>query len=433
MRGTRERLSPFLAVAVALTLVAGACGGGDDAAEDGDGTDTTEGADTGGVAAEPGPGFDGSTIRVGLIVPVTGPGVVVGTPLTDGAKVYFDHVNDELGGVAGRYQVEVVTADDPTPPATTVQAYTSIKDDVVMIGQVVNTPATNAVLPLLERDGLVAATAHLDSAFLREQHILTTGAPYEIQAINAMSYWQDHGGEGQSACVAYVDEPYFEVGLDGVEYAADQMGFDVAEVVPIEPGSQDWATPIQALEGCDMVYLASTAIEAGGLVGAAAMAGFTPQWIGQAPTFGKSLVAGPLGDYLREHFWVAAEGPAWGDESVAGMAQMLRHVQRYAPDQQPDPVFSLGYARAWAVHQVLEKAVELGDLSRPGIVEAMNSIDTLEFGGLVGDYRYGLPDDRDPPRGSTIFQVDPEVPGGLSALSDVNYASDAARSYRFEP
>ncbi|HEX6424133.1 MAG TPA: ABC transporter substrate-binding protein [Acidimicrobiales bacterium] len=319
MRRIHERLFRLLALAFALTLLAGACSGDDEAAEDGDGRKSTDGTDTGG-----------------------------------------------------------------------------------------------------------------DSAFLREQHILTTGAPYEIQAINAMRYWQDHGGEGQSACVAYLNEPYFQVGLDGVEYAAAQMGFEVAEVVVLGQGTQDWATPIQALQGCDMVYLASTSVETRGLLGAAAMAQFAPQWIGQAPTFAGSLVASPLGGYLQENFWLAAEGPAWGDESVEGMAQVLRHVQRYVPDQQPELLLSLGYARAWAVHQVLEKAVEMGDLSRPSIVEAMNSIDTLEFGGLLGDYQYGPPDEREPPRCSTIFQIDPDVPGGLSALSDVNFTSDAAESYRFE-
>lgn len=432
MRRIHERPFRLLALALALTLLAGACGGDDDAAEDGDSRQTTEDADTGGTAVEPGPGFDGNTIRLGVILPLTGPEAGFLKPLTDGMRVYFDHVNDELGGVAGRYQVELVTADDPSRPATTVAAYNGIKDDVVMIAQVLDTPATNAVLPLLKRDGLVAGTVHFDSAFLREQHILTTGAPYEIQAINAMRYWQDHGGEGQAACVAYRDDPYFEVGLEGVEYAADQMGFEVAEVVVFEKGNQDWATPIQALQGCDMVYLASTAFETGGLLGAAAAAQFTPQWIGQLPTFASSLVAGPLGGYLQENFWLAGEGPAWGDESVEGMAQMLRRVQRYAPGQQPELLLSLGYARAWAVHQVLEKAVEMGNLSRPGVVEAMNSIDTLEFGGLLGDYRYGPPDEREPPRGSTIFQIDTDAPGGLSALSDINFTSDPAKSYRFE-
>ena len=38
---------------------------------------------------------------------------------------------------------------------------------------------------------------------------------------------------------------------------------------------------------------------------------------------------------------------------------------------------------------MLEKAVELGDLSHDGIVKAANAIDTIKVGGLFGDYTYG--------------------------------------------
>jgi hypothetical protein len=80
---------------------------------------------------------------------------------------------------------------------------------------------------------------------------------------------------------------------------------------------------------------------------------------------------------------------------------------------------------------VLEAAVANGDLSREGIIEAMNGIETLTFDGLTGDYPYGAPEDRDPPRASTIFSVDPEAPGGLRVL-EADVVSEAAENYEFE-
>jgi len=80
---------------------------------------------------------------------------------------------------------------------------------------------------------------------------------------------------------------------------------------------------------------------------------------------------------------------------------------------------------------VLEAAVAAGDLSREGIVNAMNSIDTLTFDGLTGDYPYGAPEDRDPPRGSTIFGVDGDKPAGLG-LIEGDIVSAAAEAFVFE-
>ena len=98
------------------------------------------------------------------------------------------------------------------------------------------------------------------------------------------------------------------------------------------------------------------------------------------------------------------------------MSELLRIKDTYAPSQEPDVYFNFGYIQAKAVHALLEKAVELGDLSHEGIIEAMDSLDELEFDGLLGEYGWGAPDDRNPPRANSIFEVDPNKPIGLGLL-----------------
>ena len=65
-----------------------------------------------------------------------------------------------------------------------------------------------------------------------------------------------------------------------------------------------------------------------------------------------------------------------------------------------------------------------------GIVKAANALSSIKVGGLLGDYTWGKPADRNPPRSSTVFQVDPSTPGGLKGLK-VNFSSDAAKKYDF--
>lgn len=422
-----SKLFRLLALFFVLTLLAAACGRDDDEAEP-EGEEGTEAAEL-----QPGPGFDGTTITVGIVTPQTGPVTIIGDPLTRGNEVYFEYVNEELGGVGGQYPIETLAVDSRYDPTTGVQQYNAIKDQVVMFAQLLGTPIVNAALEQLKADNIIAAPASLDAFWVREQNLLPIGGPYQIQAINAMSwYLTEGGGEGSTICFAGHDDPYGDAGLEGMEFASAELDFEIAVEARFSSTDTDFTAPVQQLQAaqCEAVFLTATPTTAGGIVGKAATSGFAPQWIGQSPTWIGAFTASPLLPYLQENFVLAAEGTEWGDTSIEGMRQMLEHVEAYAPDQQPDIYFTFGYAQAWAVHQLLEQAVELGDLSREGMIEAINSIETLSFGDLFGDYPYGAPEDRDPPRRSSIFSVDPAAPGGLSLVVG-GIESDAAQAYVF--
>jgi ABC-type branched-subunit amino acid transport system substrate-binding protein len=143
------------------------------------------------------------------------------------------------------------------------------------------------------------------------------------------------------------------------------------------------------------------------------------------------LGGGDLRPYLEANVWVAAVGYEWGDTTVEGMVNMIAHQEQYRPDQAPTYYFTFGYFQAMAVHQLLERAVERGDLSREGIIEAMNSLEVLTFEGLVGDYGYGPPEERVPATVSTVFKVNMEKPFGLEALR-TNFSTPEAESFEFD-
>ncbi|MGH9031267.1 MAG: ABC transporter substrate-binding protein, partial [Acidimicrobiia bacterium] len=128
-----QRWSRLVALLGILVLVAVACGRDDD--DDGGATD---GGDDGEVSAVA--GFDGETIRVGAITPQSGPAAVIGNPLTAGNQLFFQALNEEEGGIAGRYPVEIEIADSRYEPPTAVQVYNGMKDDVVMLVQLLGTP-----------------------------------------------------------------------------------------------------------------------------------------------------------------------------------------------------------------------------------------------------------------------------------------------------
>ena len=396
-------------------------------------TTTTEAAPAPPPEPTPVPGFDGSTIRVGVLSDLTGPAGIIGVPLTAGGQVYYDYINSQ-GGIAGRYMIETDEQDHQYMPPTALQAYNSIKDDVVLIGQLLGTPITNAVLESLKQDNIVAAPASLDSFWVREQNLLPIGSPYQIQAINGLDWWINEGGGNvnQTYCTFVQDDPYGEAGQEGVEFAAAELGFTVTETARYVSGDADFSAQIQQLSnaGCEVVYFVALPQVTGGALGVAASTGFAPTWISASPTWVNILALSPLAEYLQQTMIIVGEGSTWGDTDVEGMGPMLERLAEFAPDQGPDYYFTFGYLQAHAVVQVLEAAVANGDLSRQGIIDAMNSLGEVSFEGLGGNYFYGAPADRIPSTENTIFKVNPAVPNGVEA-EVVGYEASFASDFAF--
>jgi ABC-type branched-subunit amino acid transport system substrate-binding protein len=412
--------------AVAAVVLLTACGGAGGNAGGG-------GGGTGGAPAKT-PGFDGTTIKLGVLTPLSGPVAVIGNPLTAGNKVYFDHINS-TGGIAGKYKVELVQEDTQYKPDVTVQQYQKIKGQVVAFTQVLGTAPTLAVLKLLKADGGIAAPASLDALWVREENLLPVGGPYQVQAINAVDYFLSEGG-GSTAdpiCSMIQDDAYGNAGQSGLDFVAQRKGFAIANTQRFKAGTADYTGAIQTLAGagCKMVFLVATPSDAGKIWGTAAQMSFPGKWIGQSPNWTGALAKAPFVSYLQSNVLMVADGTEWGDPNVPGMKDMVERAKKYAPNQEPDYYFAFGYNQAHAMAALLEKAVQRGDLSKPGLLAASKELGTVSFDGLTGDYVYGAAESRNPPRTSTIFKVDPAKPFGLGVVK-YNFTTPEAEAYTFE-
>lgn len=406
---------------VAMAMIGASCRG------------SSNGSSTKGKSGAPATttGFDGKTITVGAISPQTGLAQIIGKPLTDGNRVYFDALNAS-GGVAGKYKVNLEVRDSQYNSNVAQQNYADLRDKVVMLAQVLGTDITNALLTPMRQDKMVASPATLDAEWVRDANLLPIAGPYQIEAINGISYWvNEGGGKGKTLCMIRSDDKYGDAGQAGVEYASKHLDFKLGKIATFGATSTDLTAQLQQVKsGCDAVWLVALPTATIPLMGQAASQNVNVQWLGQAPTWVSLLAQGATGAYTSKHFWLAAQGPQWGDTSVPGMKQMLDDIKRFDPKQGPDIYFAFGYAQAYTVGKLLAKAVSLGDLSRDGIQKALNDLGTVDTQGLAGTYTYGPPADRVPPRESTIFAVDAAAPGGLKALK-TNFESDTAKAFQF--
>ncbi len=387
------------------------------------------------VEPSPAPGFDGTTINVGIISDFSGPVALAGIPLAAGFQVYVDYVNSQ-GGVAGRYPIETIQADSTYNPTTGVQVYNEIKDDVAVIGHIAGTAVVNAILESLKADDLIASPASVDAFWVREPNLLPWGSPYQIEAINGLDWWINEGGGSadQVFCTFIQDDPYGAAGQAGAEFAAEKLGFEIAETARYVVGDADYSSQVQQLQsaGCEVVFLVAVPNVTGAALGISAQSGFAPQWIGTLATWINALLAAePLVPYLESQLVIIGEGATWGDDGVPGMAEMIAHLEEFNPEQAPDYYFIFGYIQALATVALLEQAVANGDLSREGMKAALEDLGTVSFGGLTGDFTYGPAADRQPPTESTIFRVNTAVPNGIEAIV-VNYESEFAGDFVIE-
>jgi hypothetical protein len=64
------------------------------------------------------------------------------------------------------------------------------------------------------------------------------------------------------------------------------------------------------------------------------------------------------------------------------------------PDRRPSDAFIIGWNSATSMRQVLERAIQSGNLTRQGVIDASQTLDSIDFGGSAPPQGYvGLPNE----------------------------------------
>jgi ABC-type branched-subunit amino acid transport system substrate-binding protein len=420
MRG--KKLGRFLGAFVAVALAVGA---------------TSQSAFAGGAHSGKTPpdvpGFNGSTIKLGVVTPTSGRASIIGNPLTAGNRLYWEAKNAK-GGVAGKYKVDLSVEDSRYEVEAALQGYDALKGDVVAFQQILGTGMVKSVNTRLKAENGFAGPASLEGLWVKQASLMPFGTPYQVAMASGLDWYLKNGGRGKKVCAMAQDDPYGASGLDGLTQAAKTLKVKVATTVRFATGSDVSAQVGELADAnCDAVFLVVTVADTNAIATKMIGRNFSPQLLGQSPSWLAALANDPNnGAFYQEHYIWLGYGAPWGDESVPGMAKMLADQRQYAPDQQPDIYFQFGYGQAWAMDQILERAAKNGDFSKAGIKKASNQVGTLKTEGLAGDFKYGKSaSDRNPPRESTIAKAAVGQPNGLQIIA-TNYTSPAGNQVKFK-
>ena len=389
---------------------------------------------SGGLKVGPGVDTTHKTITLGILSPYSGGSIadVIGIPLANGVKTFFDGINAN-GGING-YTIKFNEQDTQYNPQLEVTKYNLIHNQVLMIADSLGTPTTFAIKDEATQDHMLVSAATLSSALAREKYLILSGTPYRLQVENAFDYvvntlHQSHPATG----IIYQDDEYGQDGLTG--YKEAMSAYNLNDVAEASYGATDTTFTAQVAQmkqaGAKYVFLTTIPGATGGIIGTAAQMGYFPQWILQSPAFATPLMAVPALVPLLSTAWVVGQGPIWGDTSVPGMVQLLADVAKYAPNQKPDAFFQAGYTYAKVTYAILQKAFQNNDISRDGLLKAFESLKQVDLGGLLPPVNYGAssdPNNRVPTRDSTIYKIDPSEPTDVKPITSDFTGSAATKS-----
>ncbi|HEX3540962.1 MAG TPA: ABC transporter substrate-binding protein [Acidimicrobiales bacterium] len=395
-------------------------------------------ASTGSGAFKTGPGVDlaAKSITLGVLTPLSGPAALIGSPLTNGQKAYFDSLNAN-GGING-WKVNLTVQDTKYDPQTQVQEYNQLAPGVLFLGQSLGSPTTQAIESLASSAGILVGTAAQDSAFVNQKINAVIGTPYAVDTANAMFYVSQHKPAAKLGII-YQNDAYGTDGLKG--FTAGVAAYNLNKVADATYNATDTAFTSQVLAmknaGADTVVLTALPTPAATMVGTAASMGYHPQWIFQGPAWSEFLMSStgdPTGKATAVApalvgVWILDYEAAWGDTSVAGMNQFLAVQKQYFPTQVPDNYFLYGYCLALMEKNLLAKAIAARDLTRAGVLDAKLHLGTIDFGGLLPNATY-TPSLGPADRQTGISQVDAGAPGYLKQIEPY-FTSSAAQSMTF--
>jgi branched-chain amino acid transport system substrate-binding protein len=341
--GLRSTRWAIIAIAGALALTVGACGGDDDGG----------GSSASGDGAKP--------LKIGASLPLTGEFSEPGKAAKQGYEVWQDTINAK-GGLLGR-KVELVVKDDASNQNTVVSDYNALissdKVDLLLgtFSSLLNLPAS----AVAERNRMVYVEPAGGNPDIFNRGFKTVFFAQQATADHQGDVWANWVTQlpadkrPKTAAYPTLDDPFTTPTSEGIEailkgagiqtvyrktYTADTTNFDAI------------ANAVKA-KNPDLV-VAGTQFEDGvGFLRALGKVGFTPKWLYQtnAPSFGAQYADGVGVKNTQGVFYAVSHSQ---EAKTPGNPEFVAAYQKkFGGDAVPEDA-----ADAYAAAQVLQAAVE---------------------------------------------------------------------------
>jgi branched-chain amino acid transport system substrate-binding protein len=319
------------------------------------------------------PGITEDTIKVGMIVDLTGPIAFIGQEVSAGARLYLQHVNEQ-GGVHGR-RIELIVEDDGYQPSRTVIAARKLLDRerVLCFFGNMGTATTLAIESILEAEGVPLFAPNTFSSVLytpARRYIFGVDPSYRMQSWMMLSIIrQETQGRHPLIGVIYQDDDFGRDGLRGLSDAAAYYGMHIVAEESYKRGATDFSTQVLNLKRANATHVILWTVlrETAAVLKEARQLDWHPVFLGNTTIADDKLVqlAGEAAENLR----ILSNLNLSSDTDQMKLYREL--IARYDPGRALQYYHAAGYTFAQFQVEILQHAGR--DLNREKLVTAAES------------------------------------------------------------
>ncbi len=349
-------------------------------------------------------------LKIGMMTPTTGKAAEKGSPMGHANLDAIKYINEELGGVLG-YKIEVVWVDSTYDAAKVVTIVKRFMDKGCLLFTTASSYEMTAAMESANRAGFPGIACFSSPSLYRPpQHIYGQTPDYGDDALAFAKFYLENIWEGEG-------KPKFALHLlnnstgygarDAFKAKAEELGIEVLEPIfehaTTTTSEMDSLTQIKAMNP-DVLYISSTPAPTAVIMKNARDLGLYPGitiGCGHA-SFTKSLID-IAGASTVEGVYGAFPTVMW-DENVPGMAKMTEYCQKYHAGDYGNMDYITSWAQSLIVAEILRLAVSNAgyDVLADGDADAWNAIETqgiqklenYDVGGLQGTVSYTAGDNR---------------------------------------
>ncbi len=341
-----------------------------------------------GCAGQTATGITPASVKVGGIYPLSGPASAYAA-VAQGARAYFDHVNEQ-GGVDGR-RIEFLVRDDAYQPARAVEEARRLvlHDRVFALFQTLGTPSTMAVREYAHRrrvpQPFVATGATEWGVGTARPWTIGFQPSYVAEARVYARYLAEVRPRARVA-VLYQNDDFGRDLLDGFREAIAGTSVRIVAARSYEvtdPGVQGQLANLAESRADVLLDVSTPKFAAQALAADAAMTGWNPLHILNSVAASPAVLK-PVGHdkvqgvvtagYLKE-----PTAPEWADDP--GVRAYLAALARHAPGADPaNQQVLYGWTAAQAFAETLRR---MRCPSREGLREAMRSLPGVKLDTLL--------------------------------------------------
>ena len=374
---TRRQFMAAAGVAVAAGALT-ACGGS---------SASTAGSAAGSTA---GSAASGSTIKVGVLGPLTGDASVYGQAVVNGASLYIKQVNAD-GGVNGK-QLEVITMDEQGDETQAVTCFTKMVDQGItaLVGDVTTAPTLAVAAESADYNmPMVTASATAEAVTYDAETDTVNGNVFRacftdpFQGVKMADYAYEKLGYTKAAVIFKKGADYNEGLAENFVTEFESLGGTVVDQETYSEGDVDYKTQLTTIlgKGPEVVFCPNYYQEIGQILAQAESVGLNVPFLGGDGWDGLEGYA--TADQLKDAYFCA--NYAKGSNPDFENAYKAEYGEEY-----PNGFAPLGYDAAMTVVDGIKAAEEQGletgsDEYKQAVIDAIAG-GTIE--GITGTFTF---------------------------------------------